>query len=32
MGFPGGASGKEPTYNAGPIGTLRFDSWVGNIL
>ena len=27
-GFPGGTSGKEPTYQC---GRLRFHLWVGNI-
>ena len=30
-GFPGGASGKEPTANAGDIKRHRFDPWVGEI-
>ena len=30
MGFPGGASGKEPTANAGDMRD-RFNPWVGKI-
>jgi len=31
MGFPGGASGKEPTCQCGRHKRLRFDPWVGKI-
>ena len=32
LGFPDGASGKEPTANAGDVrDTGSFDPWVGKI-
>ena len=31
MGFPGGASGKEPTCQCEGHGRCRFDPWVGEI-
>ena len=31
MGFPGGASGKEPTCQCKRGERLRFDPWVGKI-
>ena len=31
-GFPGGASGKEPTYQCRRHKRRRFDPWVGKIL
>ena len=31
-GFPGGASGKEPTCKAGDVMGLGFDPWVRKIL
>ena len=31
MGFPGDASVKETTANAGDIKRHRFDPWVGKI-
>ena len=31
MGFPGGASGKEPTCPCKRHKRLRFDLWVGKI-
>ena len=30
-GFPGGASGKESTCNAGDSNRIGFSSWVGKI-
>ena len=30
--FPGGASGKEPTYQCRRLKRGRFDPWVGKIL
>ena len=30
-GFPGGASGKEPTYQCRRQKRFEFDSWVGKI-
>ena len=31
MGFPGGASDKESTCNAGDVKRWGFDPWVGKI-
>ena len=31
VGFPGGASGKEPSCNCRRHKRLRFDPWVGKI-
>ena len=31
MGFPGGTSGKEPTYQVRKCKRHRFDPWVGKI-
>ena len=31
MGFPGGANGKEPTYQCGRYKRLGFDPCVGKI-
>ena len=31
MGFPGGASGKQPTCQCEGHGRCRFDPWVGKI-
>ena len=31
MGFPGGASGKEPSYQHRRCKRCQFDSWVGKI-
>ena len=31
LGFPGGASGKEPSASAGDVKRHRFDPWVEKI-
>ena len=31
VGFPGGASGKEPAFQCRRHRRLRFDPWVGKI-
>ena len=31
MGFPGGASGKQPTCQCRRLKRSRFDPWVGKI-
>ena len=31
MGFPGGTSGKEPTYKCRTCKRFRFNPWVGKI-
>ena len=31
VGFPGGASGKEPTYQCRRHKRFRFNPWVGKI-
>ena len=32
LGFPGGTSGKEPTYKCRRLLRGEFDPWVANIL